>query len=144
MIVPGLWQGSAPPEGPWVREAGFTTLVLCAMEYQPRVLLPFPCVETVYAPNDDSGGPLTREQLELAERAARIVAQRLRQRGKVLVTCMQGRNRSGLVSALALHKLLGVSGRRAMHIVQEARRGALVNPQFCDVLAQLPRPARVA
>ena len=127
-------------------------LVLCAREYQPphelppqmdgipgfRQASPFPGVKTVYAPNDDYGAwPPEREDLAQALRAARQVAQALKLERKVLVTCWQGRNRSGLVSALALHLHLGCSGLEAIRIVKKARRGALTNPQFNEVLSRL-------
>lgn len=143
--------------GPQVREAGFTMVVLCAEEYQPPHLLlpwmgvplrsdvpPFPGVETVYAPNDDNGRPPTRDQLRIAINAADRVAAALRAGGKVLVTCVQGRNRSGLVSAIALHKFLGISGLQAIAVVKRARPTALTNEGFCEVLHRVPANPQAA
>jgi protein-tyrosine phosphatase len=99
---------------------------------------PYPGVQVIYAPNDDNGSFLPeREDLALALRAAREVAANLKAGRKTLVTCWQGRNRSGLVSALALYLHLGCSGEHAVRLVQHARRGALTNPMFDKLLSRL-------
>lgn len=156
-LHPGLWQGSWPPPGPWLAQRGFTTLVLCAFEYQPPHYIhpnhaahgalgtsaanPWPGVEVIYAPNDDDfEQPPSREVLRLAIKAGRIVAARLAQKRKVLVTCNMGKNRSGLVSALGLHLHLGISGEAATRIVQTKRTGGLRNPRFIHMLSKLRRP----
>jgi protein-tyrosine phosphatase len=152
-ISPGLWQGKWPPPGKWLAERGFATLVLCAAEFQPPNIVPlqvaslfqgtatpYPGVEILYAPNDDDfDNPPPRDTLRLAVQAARTVADRLSQRRKVLVTCWQGKNRSGLVSALSLHLAYGLSGEEATRIVQNRREKGLRNPQFCELLRHLPR-----
>jgi hypothetical protein len=153
-IHPGLWQGEWPPPGRWLAERGFSTLVLCAAEYQPpyefpevtagligiRSPNPWPGVEVIYAPNnDDVENKPPRETLRLALRAGRIVATRLAQKKRVLTTCWQGRNRSGLVSAFGLY-FLGIPGPTATRIVQLRRQGGLRNPVFCDILAKLRDP----
>lgn len=153
-IHPGLWQGSWPPPGDWLARKGFNTLVLCAEEYQPPRFVhpahaafgipgttaanPWPGVEVIYAPNDDDfDNAPPRETLRLALKAGRLVATRLGQRRKVLVTCNQGKNRSGLVSALALYFHLSISGKAATKIVQLRRDRGLRNPKFCEMLASL-------
>src|SRR6185436_7074108 len=114
------------------KEAGFDMLVLCAFEFQPPHQMmayapcppefrdePFPGVEVVHAPNDDNYyEPPPRYVLKAAVQTADIVAQKIRAGGKVLVTCWQGWNRSGLVSALTLHKLCGFSGAECVRHVQ--------------------------
>lgn len=150
LIHPGLWQGSRPPFGFSLKRAGFNMVVLCAEEFQPphvmpagfdtllRGMAPFPDVEVVYAPNDDSfSTPPSREQLKTAITAAQQVTEVIKAGGKVLVTCWQGKNRSGLVSALALHKLLGISGFQAIHRVRARRRRALSNPYFVEALMRI-------
>jgi hypothetical protein len=153
-LHPGLWQGSWPSPGSWLGLKGFSTLVLCAEEYQPpftaplevaglpgmRASTPWPGVEVVYAPNDDHFSiPPSRDVLRQSIRAARIVADRLNEGRKVLITCWQGRNRSGLVSALSLHFYLGITGAEATRIVQTRRNRGLRNPVFIDLLSRVGR-----
>ncbi len=153
-IYPGLWQGSRPPIGPTLKNARFNAVVLCAEEFQPphvfpqgygfeallyRHRIPYEGVETIYAPNDDSfERQPSREQLRVAIRAAMKSADLIKAGGQVLVTCWQGKNRSGLVSALILHTLLGISGADAASIVRSKRRGALRNPHFLEALFRIP------
>jgi len=102
---------------------------------------PWPGVEVIYAPlDDDFDEPPPRDVLRGAVYAGRMVALRLAERRKVLVTCWQGKNRSGLVSAIGLHLHLGISGKAAARIVQTRRKGALRNPQFCTLLDGLQAP----
>lgn len=124
----------------------FDVVVLCAEEFQPtremirngkrRVAL-------VYAPIDDA--ELSEKELMIATRAADIVAEMFEQGKQVLVTCMAGRNRSGLVVALALHMLSGAGGVAARRIVRERRTSAdgpaLSNPSFNALLDNIPARA---
>lgn len=142
-IVPGLWQGSLPPPGDEVKTRGFTQLVLCARELQPPAEL-FHDVAVVYAPNDDSPeyGGLNREKLRTALQAAKKVVENLKSGGKSLVTCAAGANRSGLVSALALHLLYGWSGNKCINQIRRKRRvrggyTPLSNTQFVAALQKL-------
>lgn len=138
MIYPGLWQGSLPPDGHVLAEAGFDVLVLCAREYQLEAEL-FPGVQVLHAPNDDdSSRAMTPSEWRLAQATGRIVANLVRSNKMVLVTCIAGINRSGLVSALAIHHLTGKSGRDCIRDVQRNRRGgALGNAQFREALRRL-------
>lgn len=127
-----------------VREAGFDMIVLCARELQlpPET---FPGVDVVHAPNDDSVAlPLTKEKLRIAIRAADAVARRIQDGGRVLVTCAAGLNRSGLVSALALHKLYGWAGDECVRTVRAKRVAskrhpgkALSNAEFVAAIRRL-------
>ncbi len=137
-VYDGIWQGSAPPTGNDLREIGFTTLVLCAEEYQPHPPdLAFPGVEVIYAPNDDTFESISEEQLRGALSAARKVASAALRGAKVLVTCQAGKNRSGLVSTLAIHLLTGAAGWRCVWQVKNNRTVALTNPTFTMVLERL-------
>lgn len=143
-VAPGIWQGALPPPGAAVSQAGFNMLVLCAREHQlPSVY--FHDVDVVHAPNDDSVayGPLTREKLKLALQAARRASKVVKAGQRVLVTCAQGMNRSGLVSALTMHLLHGWSGERCIQQVRKRRRSKdgyrpLSNPDFTRALRKLP------
>jgi hypothetical protein len=143
-IVPGLWQGSLPLAGSSVKGRGFTQLVLCARELQPPAG-DYPGVEVIYAPNDDHPdyGPLDREKLRVAIRAAKQVAKGIRNGGQALVTCAAGANRSGLVSGLVLHMLLGWSGDQAVSQIRRKRKvkkgyKPLTNAEFTAALRTLP------
>lgn len=142
-IAPFLYQGSAPPAGPYIAALGFNAVVLCAMEYQIEAKL-FEGVSILHAPNDDnSKRPPTKTELSIAVNAARQVAKRIRDGQHVLVTCMAGLNRSGLVSALTLHILYGWNGSDCARHVQTKRGNALCNPQFVKVLSTLrAKPAQ--
>lgn len=132
-----LWQGGADD----VTKAhgdGFDVIILCADEFQPaRHIIATELMEVVHAPNDDSENPLTRDQLTTAIAASRVVAARFREGKKVLVSCMQGRNRSGLVTALALHRLYGMTGERCRGYIRSKVPHALTNPSFNKFLDSL-------
>lgn len=133
----GLFQGSRPPVGDYLRRKGFNLLVLCAEEHQPPASS-FPGVEVLHAPNDDDFERLpTRDELRVALQAARRATAVLASGGSVLSTCFAGRNRSGLVSGLALHLWLGCPGSEAIRMIQAARPKALRNPGFQTVLGRL-------
>lgn len=136
-IAPFLYQGSAPARGTHLSECGFHTVVLCASEFQPAAST-FHGVDVIHAPNDDNSSRTpTREELQIAIRAARQVTQRVRDGKHVLVTCMAGLNRSGLVSAITLHGLFGWNGEMCVKHVQSKRDYALCNHQFVKVLSTL-------
>lgn len=126
-----------PVEGSELGKAGFRVLVLCAEEYQPPAAR-FPRLEVIYAPNDDSGQPFTALQAAIANMAAHRVADYVRRKQHVLVTCMMGKNRSGLVTALALHHLTGWSGKDCVARVRAKRPIALSNEAFVHYLEKMP------
>lgn len=113
-------------------------MVFCAREFQPAAST-YPGVQVLHAPFDDNfNRMLSRNELRTAIMAASRIVPVLRDGEKVLVTCWQGWNRSGLVSALALHLWLGISGAEAAKIIREKRTGALCNPNFIELLERLP------
>jgi protein-tyrosine phosphatase len=135
-IVENLFQGAAPPYGDAVAKLGFDTLVLCAKENQREDL--YPGVEVVLAPGDDD----CREHrmmrdLPTWQQAAQLVVDRVAAGKKVLVTCMAGLNRSGMVTALALHQITGWSGEDVVEHIQASRDMALCNDTFATHLRKL-------
>lgn len=120
-----LAQGSAPPPG--VR-LPFDVIVLAAEEYQPEL----PGYEVLHVPLDDSGPPPTRTERQLIRDNSRRIARRLRAGKRVLVTCRQGRNRSGVLAGLALVEL-GLPGHEAARRIQQLRDG-LTNPHFLEIV----------
>lgn len=143
-IIPYLSQGSAPLDGDAVARAGYRVLVLCADEFQPSHALFKGLDDVIYAPNDDGFGPFTQLQAAIARIAAGRVTDYVRRERHVLVTCMQGRNRSGLVTALALHNLYGWSGARCINFVRSKRENALTNDDFVQHLMTIRAKQRTA
>ena len=142
-IVSGLFQGSAPDEGEKLKQQGFSILVLCAEEHQPESRR-FPGLEAViHAPNDDNGLTMSPSERSIALRAAALVARYVRDGKNVLVTCRAGRNRSGLVVALALHIMTGKSGRLCLERVRKFRQDALIGGPFVKFLESLPAKSRL-
>lgn len=140
-IVHNLWQGSFPGTGRAVASSGFSLLVLCAVELQEPAES-FPGVEVVYAPNyDDGEHVLDRDRLRTAVDAARRVEEAVKRGRKCLVTCRAGMNRSGLVTALALHFLYGWDGDTCIRRVRRYRkpRGGIRPLSNADFTAALRR-----
>ena len=121
-LMPGGWlaQGSAPPPGVRIP---FDVVVLAAQEYQD-LQGPY---EVIRVPLDDGPmpDPLTRARIRSA---AREIARRVRNGQRVLVTCWQGRNRSGVLAGLALVEL-GLHPQRAINRIRRYRNG-LTNDHF--------------
>ncbi len=126
-----LAQGGAPP--PHAR-LPFDVVVLAAMEYQPDL----PGYRVLRVPLDD-GPPPDHATRVVIRGAARRVADCVRAGDRVLVTCWQGKNRSGVIAGLALCEL-GVPGWRAARHVR-AVRGGLTNQHFHALVVGAP-PAR--
>lgn len=79
-------------------------------------------------PLDDSGPPPSPADRARIRAAAHQIANHVRAGRRVLVTCWQGRNRSGVLSGLALVEL-GLPRARAVGRIQRYRDG-LTNPYF--------------
>jgi protein-tyrosine phosphatase len=139
LLAPLLAQGKRPPEGALLP---FDTVVLCAVEAQPR--LDQPGLEVLRLSLKDHGPPPTDAEMQQAVDAGAAVARRLRQKKRVLVTCQMGLNRSGLVNALALMNL-GYSAEHAIATVKKARSPfALSNTHFKKFLRLYGRELRRA
>jgi protein-tyrosine phosphatase len=68
---------------------------------------------------------------------ARMAADLIRQRRKILSHCGLGLNRSALMAGVILTEL-GMPGRAAVDRLRERRPGALFNDNFAQYLATLP------
>lgn len=136
-VAKGLFVGSAPyPQ--WVRTSDFGVVVLCAKEWQPKSS--FGDVKVIRCPLDDDR--LTPRIAERVVDAALDVSEAMASGSKILVTCWQGKNRSGLVAATAIVMFTGArtNGRAAMAQVRRGRRGAIGNPWYDHFLKSvLPR-----
>lgn len=126
-ITRTLAMGSYPPPGSPIP---FDVLVLCAEELQPPASA-YPGVTVLHVPLDDADP--TGDEILRAVAAGKNVAARLRQGARVLVTCAQGRNRSGLVVGLALEEL-DVPWATAVRRIRQNRENALTNRAFVRFL----------
>lgn len=130
-LGPKLYQGSFPVQA--VAPLGIDVLVLCARELQTRSAEPG--LVTLRCPLDDhANAVLSRGDWQNALRTGALVARYIRSGRRVLVTCAAGRNRSGLVSAIALHELTGRSGKECIEHIQSRRLNALTNDDFVAAL----------
>lgn len=134
-----IWQGREP-ESPTnsvpVGDVGL--LVLCYGEGVPRWSRFHNRGFLVHeAPFDDDQRTLQAKDVPTATMAAQAVVEAVRKGTKVLVTCHQGLNRSGLVVGIALHELHGWSGADCVARVRERRPGALFNLGFASYIESL-------
>ena len=140
-----LYMGSFPVTGSDIGSAGFDLLVLCAVE--PLYMLGNPSEHetadlfrcpTFHAPFDD--GPVTEEVVREARRGEWRTVKALRRGDRVLVTCNAGRNRSGLVIALAIFALFPTAtSSDVIRLIKERRvapcgNEALTNEGFIDLI----------
>lgn len=109
----------------------FHVLVLCAEEIQPRIAPPAGRRVVRLPFDDDIYQPIPREVSDIFHTSAKTLAAHLRQDARMLVTCAQGRNRSGLITALILMYAFGTQPREAISIIRNKRsRDSLANPMF--------------
>jgi hypothetical protein len=139
-IVNRLWLGPTPPApARALVEAGFATLVLCAVEDEP-LASSYPGLEVVRVPLAPRGAcaPSPYEECVLLARASTVAACRVRSGRAVLVASPAGANRSGVVAALALRELTGWPGWACRMLVQVKRPGALADPHLAAHVDALP------
>lgn len=130
-IADHLFQGGFPPPGGGLRAAGVDVLVLCARQWQDASV--YPGLIVIQAPgDDDSRAHRMMQFIDVWMDAARQVADHVRAGRNVLVTCMAGQNRSGLVTAMALCLLTGMKGKDAVNHVSKTRPMALNNQTFAQ------------
>jgi protein-tyrosine phosphatase len=132
-VAQNLFMGRKPPPDHKIGLV-FDVVVLCAYEYQRRTG-EYGRAHVIHVPLDDMDGkPPTPHETVTAIEAGRAVASWLRKGKRVLVTCRQGRNRSGWVAGIALITL-GVPAREAIRAIRAARgQDALDNPYFVKAL----------
>jgi protein-tyrosine phosphatase len=125
-VAPRLYQGGRVDGR--VSYRPFTMLVLCSEEHQPRMeRFRGKLVRPAFS---DTVWPTERE-LTRAFSAARRAAGELYNRGRVLVTCTAGLNRSGLVTGLALCFGTHLPGDQIVDMIRAARGdSALGNHAF--------------
>lgn len=132
-IIDRLYQGGRPPPGDGLKNAGVDVLVLCAKEWQDASV--YEGVTVINAPGDDDTRPHRLANfLPTWKNAARQVVEHVKAGRTVLVTCMQGLNRSGMVTALALTELTDMSGEQIVEHIQARREMALCNATFASYI----------
>jgi len=137
-IVDNIYQGSFPPVGSFVRDAGFDVLVLCAKEYQPDSDK-FPGVTVFHCPFDDdpSRHPYSKE-IDIIKNTLSNVVPYIKDDKKVLVTCQAGRNRSGLLNAFIIKSMYkSLTNIEIIKLIKDKRQFALTNPKFVEVIKNL-------
>jgi protein-tyrosine phosphatase len=139
-IIPGkLYQSGDVRTHPERLEKEGITAVLNLSYYgdPPSVV---DSVEYVHWGIDD--GPLP--DLKKLHAHVAVVVMWVRMGEKVLVHCDAGLNRSGLVNALAVRELLGLSGTQAVAHVRICRQWALCNDTFVHYIESLETPRDVS
>lgn len=137
-----LAQGDMDSAYEAIRSGTFDVVILCAVELEEmfRLLPARTHPEIVYASNVD-GLALSRRQLRVATTAAGKAVRAYRAGKRVLITCQAGRNRSGLVTGLAMHLATGCGGKLATEIIRARRNAhgpALSNDVFAKFLCAIP------
>jgi protein-tyrosine phosphatase len=132
-----LWIGGRPPEGPAVRASGFNVLMLCSDTYQPPDTS-FPGVRVIRRPFMDRPFSVQPEAQALALAAGELIYQCMARGSVCLVTCNEGRNRSGLVCAIALAEM-GMDPQAASQLIRDRRLGALTNMDFRGLLSRIQK-----
>lgn len=129
-----IWMGGWIPPGFHVG-AYFDCVVLCATEYQiPDCFIDVKVHQVLLK---DDGSKMTKKEAFDAVGAAKKVIDWDKQNLKILVTCFAGRNRSGLVTAIALCKgQYNMSLLKATELIRSVRPNALVNPYFNEFLSK--------
>ena len=134
-ILKHLYQGGMPPPGRGLKDAGVDVLVLAAAEHQDAAA--YDDVLVICAPGDDDKRRYRLDRFIDGWRdAAAQVADHVRAGRNVLVTCMSGWNRSGLINALAVRELTGWSGKRIVAHIKSNRQYALNNETFVNYICE--------
>ena len=130
-----LFQGGFPPGGDSLSCSGIDVLVLAAAEWQDASH--YEGITVICAPGDDDS---RRHRLDgfikRWEDAADQVVEHVKAGRNVLVTCMAGQNRSGLIVGLALRKLTGWSGKQIVEHISSHRVHAFNNSTFANYLCE--------
>ena len=126
---------------------GFDVVMYTAAEFEPPPdpgtntyemsgIARFPTTLNYWAPNLDTENLAHAKQMSKAAKvAAAVIYKHLKEGKRVLCTCAQGRNRSGLANGFALRKF-GMTGDEAVRLIQEKRPTALTNELFCKMIRE--------
>lgn len=129
-----IWQGRQPATIP----DGFDVIVLCDKDRMDQYVPTYKGAIVYRCPMDDDTMTLRSQDTHSAILVAAQVAKDAMSGLRILVTCHQGLNRSGLVVALVLMHVHGWTGKQAIERVRTCRPGSLFNPAFAAYLESLP------
>jgi hypothetical protein len=117
----------------------FDVIVLCAEEHQgPRVKAPAGKYLFRLPLDDDPYVQLPTDVGKVVVDVASAVGTYLLNGHRVVTTCHQGLNRSGLTTAIILMKYYRMSAQEAAKLIRSRRdRDALCNPMFVQFLERL-------
>jgi protein-tyrosine phosphatase len=147
-IIDGLWV-SGMPDPNWDIDRWGVQLVVTVSDHLP----PQAARRDEWGTNGDAVGegriiylhwPIEDGDVPAWEPAAFIthaVTVAVRRGWTVLLHCYEGRNRSGLIAALAYRTLTGCTGADAVDHVRSCRPGMLSNREFAQALQKLPAPS---
>lgn len=129
-----IYMGGAPPIK---MRSDFTDIFLCAREYQPDSHL-FGEARVHQYPFFDDYQKVTPDEFKQIALAVAAACHAVENGGKILITCMAGLNRSGLVTALTLMKVKHMRAMEAIFTVRMARGPrALSNPIFESIIKKV-------
>lgn len=135
LMGPQLLDVPEPAKRAAVEHVGITMVLNLWKKPDPELDAMVDHYRHIYIPD----GLLRDEMLAQFDGLGRRAAKHLDEGGVVLTQCFQGRNRSGMVAAMALHHWLGISGAEAVDRVRAARgKTALHNPHFAGLLTSFP------
>ncbi|NHC12259.1 protein-tyrosine phosphatase family protein [Motilibacter deserti] len=141
LILPGLWQAGMPLDWAWATRAGIEVIVDVNDADHVHPAERVAGLRYVKDPLTDAAQVPDAEQLDAL---VSLTVDAVRAGRQVLVHCGFGKNRSGLVVALAVRELLGVDGRTALAHVRSIRTRAVNNATFAAYVEELPAPELVA
>jgi hypothetical protein len=137
-----LWQGDIHDVKTLISKGDslISVIGLFAQECQPNDPHGnYELIKMGYDDNARAGDSEMQRILSVANEAADIFSNRMREGKSCLSSCHMGLNRSGLVSALTLIKLANMPPKEAITRIQEKRKPqngmtALCNPRFVDAI----------
>jgi protein-tyrosine phosphatase len=146
-VVANLWMSGMPDPGWDLDRCGVRLVVSFSEHLPPHAARRFEWCTRGEASGDGrmlflhwpfEDGPLP--SWDACFFVSQAVAWSVRQGWVTLVHCQEGRNRSGLIAALAVRELARCSGIEAVAAVRAARSGTLSNRAFVEALENFQRP----
>lgn len=138
-IIPGLYQSGMFDFWPHLAARGIRIVANMETALDPDCSMRHESDGIIYLHYPFEDGPLPRDIARLNWFADGL-ATAVECGWPVLSHCGAGLNRSGLVSALIVRRVLNITGAKAVRVVRAARPWALSNQNFAAYLETLPAP----